>query len=148
MSFKELLWGERNCHAGCWFVLYEEDVIRKNKKKSKTPFAPKKVYRWGRRVILANDVCLNETPNVIVYPRSSSNSGKNHAAHTSEHQADYVQCKVDMKGTILFKVPCVVGTDKLDPKEDPKCWSCEEPIDSEVRESLNRLFKFGQGRGI
>ena len=145
MSLMELLWGNRNCLAGCWFVLYEEDVIRKNRKKSKTPFATGKVGFWGRRVVLINDTCLSENPNVTVYPRSASNKRKDHSAHAAEHKTDHINCKVDTNGTVVFGVPCVVDTDKLDPKEDPKCWSCEEPTDSDLLESLNRVFKFGHG---
>ena len=138
MSWYEILLGDRNCKSGCWFILYEEDVIREADGRL---FASTKRNRRieERRVVLREDTSLNETPNAIVYPRSAS-SGKDHPSHIDQMKECQPQCKIDRPGTVVFRYPCVVNTDKL----HEHTWSCEEPIDSELRQSFNRIFKRGR----
>ena len=136
MSWAEILFGTRNCNAGCWFNLYEEDVIRETDGRL---FAPTKRNRniEERRVVLREDTPLNETPNALVYPRSAS-SKKDHPAHTNQIQECQPQCKIDRDGTVVFRVPCVVASNRL----NQYTWSCEEPIDSDLRKHFNKEWKF------
>ena len=123
MSLLELVYGQRVCQAGCWFVLREKNVIFLE---TGRPFAPAKVEFGGRRVVLREEVFLNETPNVIVYARSTSADDRWHSKHSSEHVEDHFCCALDVDAAVV-PFECVVTEDQF----NRKSWSCEEPPDSE-----------------
>jgi len=137
VTWSEILFGSRNCNAGCWFNLYEEDVIQKG---TQRPFARGKLDRTieERRVVLRQNVSLNETPNVIVYPRSTTGR-RDHLSHKGQIKECQPKCKLDRDGTVVFRVPCVVASDSL----NQYTWSCEEPEDSDLRKHFNKEWKFG-----